>query len=61
MQSGKIDVKEFQAAHVRGQLGVDTEQMRKAFDAIDTDGDGVLDEKEMEQIRTSLRRFCVKK
>jgi calcium-dependent protein kinase len=48
--SGKIDVKEFQAAHVRGQLGVDTAQIKKAFDAIDTDGNGYLDTKEIEQI-----------
>lgn len=48
--NGKIDVKEFQAAHMRGQLSVDADSIRKAFDAIDQDKDGFLDSKEIAKI-----------
>jgi Ca2+-binding EF-hand superfamily protein len=42
-QRGTITYEDFEKAHMQGLLGSDAVAIRKAFDAIDTDKDGLID------------------
>ena len=48
--NGTIDVDEFSKAHMRGQLSVNPNSIRKAFEELDKNGDGYLDTEEVETL-----------